>query len=85
MRLNKCFKNQRRNIRECKGSTHTAKPAYLEPDRNNMQKSIEDRSRIGVFRGQWHVGKAARAYLVRISNTMQKPVEGLSFSMLPAL
>ena len=52
------------------GSTHkTIQRVYAE--------NIEDRSRIGVFRWQWHVEKAVQVYLERIRDSMQKPMEGL--------
>jgi len=58
----------------------------LEPNSGSMHvpiegvyrvtEKIEDRSRIDFFRSQWHVEKATRAYLERIRNRMQKPIEG---------
>ena len=71
-------------------------PSYLEPNSGSLHvpiegvylaiaEKIEDRSRIGIFRSQWHVGKAARVYLERIRNRMHKPVEGLSRTILDTL
>ena len=50
-----------------------------------MHRTIEGRSRIGVFFGQWHVENAARIYLERIRNSMQKPIEGLLTQRFAAL
>jgi hypothetical protein len=70
-------------------------PSYLEPNSGSLHvpiegvyrvtEKIEDRSRIGVFSSQWHVEKTTSAYLERIRNTMQKPVEGLLAQCLSAL
>jgi len=42
-----------------------------------MQKTIEDRSRIGVFSYQWHVEKQYESIWSVLANRMQKPVEGI--------
>jgi hypothetical protein len=42
-----------------------------------MKKIVEGAIAIGVFRGQWHVRKAERAYLDRIRDSMQKPIGDL--------
>ena len=55
----------------------TGKPSYLKPNSQSMQKIVEGVYRIGVLRGQWHVGNAARVYLDRIRNSMHEPIEGL--------
>ena len=66
----------------CTGKT----PSYLEPISQSMHRTIEegvcprkieDRSRIGAFRSQWHVEKPRQAYLQPISGSMLKPIEGL--------
>ena len=40
-----------------------------------MRETVEGSTRIGVFSGQSHDGKAVRVYLARIRNGMLKPVE----------
>ena len=81
--------NQQPSLNQSTGYSETAKcagkPSYLEPISGSLQKSIEGVYRIGVFRCQWHVGKATRIYLDRIRDSLQKPLEGLSYSMQPAL
>ena len=43
-----------------------------------IAEKIEDRVAIGEKHNQNHIENAARTYLERIRNTMQKPIEGLS-------
>ena len=74
----------------------TGKPrSYLKPISQSMHvpiegvypaaEKIEDRSRIGEKQRQNHAENAARTYLERIRNRMQKPVEGLLRAFLPRL
>jgi hypothetical protein len=48
----------------------------IEGDYSAAEK-IEERVAIGEKTAQNHVENAARTYLERIRNTMQKPIEGL--------
>ena len=71
------------------------KPSYLEPNSGSMHvpiegvyrttEKIEDRVAIGEKTAQNHVENAARTYLERIRNRMQKPIEGLSSRSFGAL
>jgi len=60
-------------------------PSYLEPISGSMHVPIEEVYRIRDFRNQNQVSKATRAYLERIRNSMQKPIEGLSSRSSSAL
>ena len=53
-------------------------PSYLEPISGSLHVPIEGRVTIEEKHNQKHVENAARAYLERIRNRMQKPIEGLS-------
>jgi hypothetical protein len=53
------------------------KPSYLEPISGSLHVPIEGRVTIGEKHNQKHVENAARFYLDRIRNGMQKPIEGL--------
>jgi hypothetical protein len=53
------------------------KPAYLKPNSGSMHVPIEGRIAIEEKHNQKHVENAARTYLERIRNTMQKPIEGI--------
>ncbi len=53
----------------------TGTKSCLEPISQSIQKTVEDRSRIGVFHCQYHVKNAVRTYLEPIRNRMEKTIE----------
>jgi hypothetical protein len=53
------------------------KRSYLEPNSGSLHVPIEGRVANGEKRNQNHVENSARAYLERIRNGMQEPIEGL--------
>jgi len=61
------------------------KPSYLESISGSLHVPIEGRVTIEEKHNQKHVENAARAYLERIRNRMQKPIEGLLAKRLRAL